>query len=234
MQGQGVGIQERQEEVQLRVDDGWKKKRGEVGRGWERTGDERMREKKRTQWRSVEGQGARWKEGGYEGVEGEWRIKEVKEQRRIREGRVEGEKGGLIRSEDPGSAPHRGPAVRGPAEASPRQPPEHTQAPSWILSDWERWITERENKALHYTHIKSCVELKKTCTGAVCCHWEIIKSWWQVAECGFSSALEFQWISVASGYRRLVLLCFSETWWYASFIWLFSHWKSMTDVSECS
>ena len=60
------------------------------------------------------------------------RSKGAKENKKLR---VEGRKRGLIRSEDPGSAPHRGPPVRGPAEANPHQPPEHTRAPACILSD---------------------------------------------------------------------------------------------------
>lgn len=76
--------------------------------------------------------------------------------------------------------------------------------------------TRKQSSALH-THIKRCIELQKTCTGAECCHWEIIKSWWQLAECSDSPQnLNFsvsQWylditVLFFCAFRYVVICCF--------------------------
>lgn len=82
-------------------------------------------------------------------------------------------------------------------------PTEHTQPASFILSDWETrlnksgWITD--NKTYLCTHILSytsrVISNFRTHAWTECCQWEIIESWWQVAECSVFFFLG-TWISV--------------------------------------
>lgn len=91
----------------------------EEERKWVEKGKKRRRVTGEKEKKSVEGQGARWKAGrltrlGYKRWKRTERLKED-------EIKVGGWKEGcLIRREDPRSAPHRGPAVRGLAEQALR------------------------------------------------------------------------------------------------------------------